>query len=164
MSFTIKKTYEFEAAHCINTQSEKVQGTPCKFIHGHSFKVEIELESNDVDSKTGMVVDFYFLNDVMRPLIKSLDHTLILHSEVAKDFRALKKKLCEDSTDDNSNFFCNYIKIVETSFPPTAENMAKFFYDYINLNIAEKEEFRRVRVKSVTFWETSKSCATFSDD
>jgi 6-pyruvoyltetrahydropterin/6-carboxytetrahydropterin synthase len=45
---------------------------PCKNLHGHSFKIEVDV-SGEVDKKTGMVVDFRVIKDI----INELDHGYI---------------------------------------------------------------------------------------
>jgi len=60
----IKTETQIEIAHLL----PNYQG-PCQRLHGHSVKVEIEVEG-DVDPGTGMVIDFVKLK---KP-IKELDH------------------------------------------------------------------------------------------
>lgn len=60
----LKTETQIEIAHSL----PNYQG-PCRHLHGHSVKVEIEVEG-DVDPTTGMVVDFVKLK---KP-IKELDH------------------------------------------------------------------------------------------
>jgi len=62
----LKVIGKFEAAHYL-------PGVPvCEQLHGHTWKVEVELESRELDSK-GMVVDFRQVKDTW----KELDHRLL---------------------------------------------------------------------------------------
>jgi 6-pyruvoyltetrahydropterin/6-carboxytetrahydropterin synthase len=47
-----------------------------------------------------------------------------------------------------------------TVLNPTAENLAKYFYDECNLGLKHTTE-GRVSVKQVTIWETETSIATY---
>lgn len=69
----IGKEYAFEAAHQIPNHNGK-----CARLHGHSYRVIVELSgpimTNFGASDHGMVVDFYHLDEVVKPLIARLDH------------------------------------------------------------------------------------------
>ena len=58
---------KFAAAHYLPDHPGK-----CRYTHGHTWKVEVWLEG-DVDSKTGMVVDF----GEIKKEIDHLDHTAL---------------------------------------------------------------------------------------
>jgi 6-pyruvoyltetrahydropterin/6-carboxytetrahydropterin synthase len=47
-----------------------------------------------------------------------------------------------------------------TTVNPSAENMAKYFYEELNANLA-KSAVGRVRVKLVKLWETDTTTATY---
>lgn len=69
----LTKEFKFEAAHSLpNVPSEH----PCSSIHGHSFKVVIEIEG-DVEPKKGWVIDYHEIKRVVLPLIEKLDHTYL---------------------------------------------------------------------------------------
>ena len=53
-------------------------------------------------------------------------------------------------------FFINFSEYV---LNPTAENIAKYFFDEIALLITNKD----VKVKEVTIWETPRSAVTYSE-
>ena len=80
--------------------------------------------------KAGLPLDFKDLRDVMKPLIDRLDHQMI---------------------NDLDPF---------TMVNPSAENLAKYFYDETN-NQLQRETKGRVRVKDVTIWETDETTATY---
>jgi len=78
----------------------------------------------------GLLLDFKDLKQFMRPVIEYLDHKMI---------------------NDIEPF---------TVLNPTAENLAKYFYDECNRGLQSATE-GRVRVKQVTIWETDTSIATY---
>jgi 6-pyruvoyltetrahydropterin/6-carboxytetrahydropterin synthase len=79
---------------------------------------------------TGLLVDFKQLKLVMRPVIDRLDHQMM------NDL--------EPFTEQN----------------PSAENLARYFYDETNRQVAEMTQ-GRVRVKDCTIWETDQTTATY---
>lgn len=66
----ISQAFRFEAAHWL----PKVPQThPCYRMHGHSYRVELEL-SGPIDSHTGVVVDFFDIKQAFAPVLNNLDH------------------------------------------------------------------------------------------
>ena len=80
--------------------------------------------------KAGLLLDFKELKDVLRPVMNYLDHEMI-----------------------------NELKPFDT-INPSAENLAKYFYDECNKFLAGHTS-GRVRVKDVTIWETDTTTATY---
>jgi 6-pyruvoyltetrahydropterin/6-carboxytetrahydropterin synthase len=69
----LTKTFTFDAAH-------KLSGLPrnhkCSRVHGHTYRVEIGIKGDMIDSKTGFLAGFDFtdLEKSWMPLYKILDH------------------------------------------------------------------------------------------
>src|SRR5256885_5577430 len=82
--------------------------------------------------KAGLLLDFKELREMMKDVIDRLDHQMINDLE---PFTALN---------------------------PSAENLAKYFYDQANLKLDQVSQ-GRVRVKNVTVDETDTTTATYSD-
>ena len=78
-------------------------------------------------------------------------------SGIAIDFREIKKqtKLVVKRLDHQ---YLNEIKPFDV-LNPTAENIAKFFFDEIALLISNKD----LKVKEVMIWETPRSAVTYSE-
>ncbi|WP_416695982.1 6-carboxytetrahydropterin synthase QueD [Candidatus Pseudothioglobus sp. Uisw_050_01] len=78
-------------------------------------------------------------------------------SGIAIDFREIKKqtKLVVKRLDHQ---YLNEIKPFDV-LNPTAENIAKYFFDEIALLIPNKD----VKVKEVIIWETPRSAVTYSE-
>jgi len=79
---------------------------------------------------TGLLLDFKLLKQVMRPIIDRIDHQML---------------------NDLEPF---------TVLNPSAENLAKYFYDETNVQLARMTE-GRVRMKDCTIWETDRATATY---
>jgi 6-pyruvoyltetrahydropterin/6-carboxytetrahydropterin synthase len=78
MKTTIKKTYQFSAAHWIPTLPE---GHRCRNMHGHTYSAEVEVDGfrgvNGYREDKGMVLDFGELDGSMTPIIAALDHSTL---------------------------------------------------------------------------------------
>ena len=83
--------------------------------------------------ETGMLLDFKLLKHVLRPVIDYLDHNMI--NELAPF----------------------------TEINPSAENLARYFYDQTSEQLREMTG-GRVTVKEATIWETDNCTATYSAD
>src|ERR1700724_4658970 len=82
--------------------------------------------------KAGLLLDFKDLREVMRQVIDRLDHQMM---------------------NDIEPF---------TTLNPSAENLAKYFYDESNSRL-QRVTSGRVRVKNVTVYETDTTTATYSE-
>jgi len=73
----IRKLFKFENAHIVrNCSTQKCSEN----IHGHSYKVEVLLESNYLDNGQ-MVYDFGLTKLYIKELIEAFDHSITLWSE-----------------------------------------------------------------------------------
>ena len=66
----ISQAFKFEAAHFLPGVPETHR---CRRLHGHSYRVEVQLEG-PVDSRTGFVVDFFDLEKSFADILDTLDH------------------------------------------------------------------------------------------
>jgi len=60
----------FEAAHLLPRVPE---GHKCRRLHGHSYRVEIEVEG-EVDPESGWLCDYAEIKQACAPLLEALDH------------------------------------------------------------------------------------------
>ncbi len=79
---------------------------------------------------TGLLLDFKILKNILKPTIDYIDHQML---------------------NDISPF---------TELNPSAENIAKYFYDETNRELLRVTD-GRVRVKDCTIWETDTTTATY---
>lgn len=100
---TITKNFRFYAAH----RNEEIGGK-CAAIHGHRYGVAVTVEEPRNGSVTML---FEEIERRAKPLIDSLDHTLLLHSgDPARDALLSSGACC---------------RVYEVPFPTSAENMAE---------------------------------------
>lgn len=64
------KSFRFEAAHWLPGVAS---GHKCSRMHGHSYKLVVGVQGQ-IDSQTGMVVDFDAIKHHVKPLVELLDH------------------------------------------------------------------------------------------
>jgi 6-pyruvoyltetrahydropterin/6-carboxytetrahydropterin synthase len=102
----------------------------CENPHGHNYKVFVTLIGEELD-EAGMLLDFKLLKQVMRPTVEYLDH-----------------------------FMINDLKPFDVELNPSAENLAKYFYDQTSKQLHEMTA-GRVQVKDCTLYETDTSFARY---
>jgi len=88
--------------------------------------------SGETLDQAGLLLDFKELKDVLRPVMNYLDHEMINELEPF------------------------------TTINPSAENLAKYFYDETNSRLKTSTN-GRVKVKDVTIWETDTTTARYSE-
>ena len=86
MNVELVKEYRFEAAHSLPRVPE---GHKCRRVHGHSYKVELEVRGA-VDAATGWLVDFGVLDDAWAALHERFDHRNL------NDVPGLENSTCEN--------------------------------------------------------------------
>ena len=81
----ISKDFRWEMGHRLQCHKGK-----CFNLHGHSYKLQIEFEG-EVDSSTGMVLDYFDVKDLVTPIVDKLDHTVIAWEQDSELIEMLKK-------------------------------------------------------------------------
>lgn len=114
----------------------------CKNIHGHSYKMRLELVG-ELD-ENGMLIDFYDIDKVVKPVINLYDHSMLVDEKDETTLKFLKE---------------NDFRYVTINFTSTSENIAiKFVQQFA-------EEFRKhqnIKELSVRVYETSDAFAEYS--
>lgn len=114
----------------------------CKNIHGHSYKMSVELEG-EIDPNTGMIMDYYDVKKMVNPIVEELDHCFMVNSK-DKDIIAFLEKVDSkkvvvdfDSTVEN---ICMYMlnKIKQENFPSNIKKLkVRIFETYDDYAEAE---------------------------
>ncbi|MEO8399033.1 MAG: 6-carboxytetrahydropterin synthase QueD [Ignavibacteriaceae bacterium] len=120
----IAKEFHWEMGHRLPDHFGK-----CKNIHGHSYKMIVEVEG-DVH-ETGMVMDYYDLKKIVIPVVEELDHAFMVY----KDDKRIIKFLEEMKS-----------KKVVVNFQSTVENICKYFLDKIKINLPKNIKSLKVRI------------------
>ena len=112
--YTLTTMVEFSSAHTLVGHSG-----PCKKMHGHNWKVEVEITGEKLD-KMGMVVDFKEIRKATNLVVDELDHEFLNNLEPFSEdnptaeniARYIFTKLSEEFS--NKNVKVNSIKLWET--------------------------------------------------
>jgi 6-pyruvoyltetrahydropterin/6-carboxytetrahydropterin synthase len=67
--YTVTRRYTFEAAHFLPYVRE---GHKCRRMHGHNYEIDVSVSGRLSD--TGFVIDFWDLDDIVQPIVNSIDH------------------------------------------------------------------------------------------
>ncbi len=74
MNIVIGREYNWEMSHRLAFHKGL-----CKNIHGHSYKMRIELEGeNDKDS---MILDYYEIDKIISPILAKFDHSFVCSND-----------------------------------------------------------------------------------
>ena len=125
----IAKEFRWEMGHRLPEHFGK-----CKNIHGHSYKMIVELEGEVEES--GMVMDYYDVKKMVEPIVEKLDHAFMVYKEDEEIISFLEKLKS---------------KMVVVEFQSTVENICKYF-------LSEIKKFRfpqNVEKVSVRIYETA---------
>ncbi len=137
--YTIRIEQHFDAAHFLTDYDGK-----CSNLHGHRWRVLAEVAADALSEEgpaRGMVADFGDLKRDLKERSDRYDHTLIYERGTLREttVRALQ---------DDEGF-----SLTEVAFRPTAECLAKDFYDWL--------VGKGYPVQSVAVYETPDNCATY---
>jgi 6-pyruvoyltetrahydropterin/6-carboxytetrahydropterin synthase len=146
----IRKLFKFENAHIVRDCST----TRCsQNVHGHSYKVEVLLESNYLDNGQ-MVYDFGLTKLYIKELIDAFDHSITLWSKDNPTYLEDMKK--------HSN------RWVELPVSPSAEQFSRVIFLMVQrvLECTKMQNGEReVKLNSIIVHETQTGYAqSFSQD
>lgn len=141
----ITKEIEIDLGHRVTNHKSK-----CSSLHGHRYKIEVGVDDKIItttgSSDEGMVIDFGDLKQIMMDeLDKKFDHGFILWKGDPMYF------VMEKDTKT---------KLTGVDFIPTAENLAKHWYELIKPRLLE----RNIKIKHLRVWETPTSTATYEEN
>jgi len=151
MTYRICKTIEIENAHILSKHSGN-----CKFPHGHSRKIEMILESKQLN-ENDMVVDFKVIKDIILDFLNGLDHAMCVNTN-DPHYDTLKKCYGDHIIDFKGQ-------------DPTTEVLARMIFDVLNNHLGAYIKAQDtiypvadgVKVARVRLWETSDSWAEYSE-
>jgi len=123
----ISKEYRWEMGHRLPFHKGL-----CRNIHGHSYRMVVEI-TGSLD-KNGMVIDFFDLNKIIKPIIEKYDHAFLCWE---KDLK-LKDFLVK-----------NKMKRVIVNYHSTVENICSNFVEIISKKLIKnkKHKFDEITVK-----------------
>lgn len=141
--YKISKTFNFAMGHRLSLHDGL-----CKNIHGHNYKLIVGLKSTTLN-RSGMVMDFGDLKEIVNHHIKQFDHATMFNKRDYDFITTIQSKM-------------PFLKIIYVDFEPTAENMAREFYNYFQEEI--KKYAGDAEVDYITLYETDGSEATYCEN
>ncbi len=135
----IRKLFKFENAHIVRNCSTK---RCSQNIHGHSYKVEVLIESNYLDNGQ-MVYDFGLTKLYIKEIIDSFDHAITLWKEDNKEYLKAMKQFSK--------------RWIELPVNPSAEQFSRIFFCIIDkiLQLSEKRNSEKeIKLLSIIVHET----------
>lgn len=136
--FGLAKELTFDAAHRLHRLPPD---HPCRNLHGHTYRVKVELTNPSLDPGTAMVVDFAEVKAVLNNIVSELDHAIMVAREDV-ELREVAEKLRSKVA---------VLPVTQT----TAEELARYIY----LCLSE----RLPMVERVYVWETPTNVAWYGD-
>lgn len=143
----ITKIYDWHCAHLLEGHTGL-----CKNVHGHTYKLEIEVEGKLIQegSSSGMVIDFSELQKIVKAeIVDKFNHALVLNYSDSGDAElyelAVKKGW----------------KILRLPFRTTAENMAQWIFTKLTQQKRLIGDYKFIRVR---LYETDTSYAEVSEN
>jgi 6-pyruvoyltetrahydropterin/6-carboxytetrahydropterin synthase len=141
----VTKYIEIDVGHRVPNHKSK-----CRNFHGHRYKVELGVDDKVITKKgssdEGMVIDFSDLKKIlMEHIDKVYDHGFIMYEKdkYKKQYEQFKK---------------DGLKVIFVPFIPTAENLAKHWFEIL----LKPLERKKIKIKHVQVWETPTSTAIYS--
>lgn len=118
MLYIIRKTFDIAMGHILEDAYTK----KCCQLHGHTYTIELELRS-DVLNRDNMVADYSFIKDVFDKNIKAIfDHSTIVPPKWHEKFDGIPG-------------------VINIHFNPTAEAIAKHFYNILASELTTNEYY-----------------------
>ena len=171
MTYTTQRTIGIDAGHRIPTH-----GSKCKNVHGHRYTIEAHCISENLfkdGEQTGMGIDFSFLKEEMMSQIDfHCDHGFImwLEDDLLATFLGSLARLVEvrRHVDRGGNFMPMLVgegdtpmgKVYVVDFIPTAENLAKHWFELLAPRVSHRSE-KQATLAKIVVHETPNCSATY---
>lgn len=161
----ITRSIEIDMGHRVTNHDGK-----CKSLHGHRYKIDVAIQGDlhEKGSQEGMVLDYGVIKRVLMEKIDALfDHGTALWSRdplVAHELGPIYEGLAAKAAKFGyvgSPIGWKWGKLVLTYDVPTAENLAKLWFNIIQEEIERYLHDFDSRLYSVTVWETPNCSATY---
>lgn len=135
----IYREFEFDAAHRLTFHEGK-----CRNLHGHRWRLQVWISGN---LRNNMVMDYGDLKILVKAnIIDLLDHSLLKY-----DKDPILNELFSVSNIAKYEF-----KVNTFPFETTAENLAEWMYNKIELALPDG-----VKMHAIKLWETPLSCEVY---
>jgi 6-pyruvoyltetrahydropterin/6-carboxytetrahydropterin synthase len=154
MSYKLKVTradLNFSAAHFL------MRHPKCERLHGHNYRVTIEIEADELDSRQ-MIVDFMDVRSVAREICQKMDHHILIPTK-AKDIEIKETgKEMEVVANKRRYVFPKDDALLLPIEATTVEKISEYIYRQLKQSSLKDLKFQ------VSVEEAEGSIATFSEE
>jgi 6-pyruvoyltetrahydropterin/6-carboxytetrahydropterin synthase len=132
----IAKEFHWEMGHRLPEHFGK-----CKNIHGHSYKMIVELEGEL--NEQGMIMDYYDLKKIVAPVLEELDHAFMVYEkdvEIIHFLESMKSKKVIVGFQSTVENICRHIlnEIKNQKLPSTVGKLKVRIFESVD-DYAEEE-------------------------
>ncbi|HZP21610.1 MAG TPA: 6-carboxytetrahydropterin synthase [Bauldia sp.] len=156
-SHTISRRIEIDMAHRVPDH-----GSKCRNLHGHRYVIEAVCSGalGEVGPERGMVLDFGFLKEEMIAAIHDpCDHAAVLWAD--DPLLANLAGAAAKGAAPGSRVASPFGPVLVLSFTPTAENLARYWFEALAPRVAARSG-GRAQLRELRVHETPNSTATYS--
>lgn len=133
----ISKSFHWEMGHRLPHHDGL-----CRNVHGHSYRLQVDVEGEPDDR--GMIVDFYDISRVVKPLLDELDHAFLVDDQDRNLLEWLRTQ---------------GMKHVVIPYPSTVENICRMIADRLHPSLAT---FPTIHAVTLTVRETESASASLT--
>ena len=149
---TVERTdLNFSAAHFL------MRHPKCERVHGHNYRVTIEIESDKLNSQQ-MIVDFLDVRDIVREICQKMDHHILIPTK-AEDIEI--KEMGEEMeviANKRRYVFPKDDALLLPIEATTVENISEYIYKQL-----KQSPLKELKMK-VSVEEAEGSIATFTEE
>jgi len=136
----ISKKYHFYSGHRNENLDDK-----CKNLHGHTYYVTMDFDFTEFNQATGITMLFSDIDSIVDPIIKKLDHSLLIHE---KD--PLLKYLMMYTKEEKET-----LKLSIFNNVTSAENLAQYIFHLVEESLPITKISLQETTSSTVIYETS---------
>ncbi len=116
----------------------------CRNVHGHSYRMVVEITG--VPNNDGMIIDFYDLSGIIKPILDKYDHGF----------------LCSESDKSMAEFLnLNDMKRIMVNYPSTVENICVDLSNQITAKLKDLK-INNIHQLGIKVYETPNAFAEHS--
>ncbi len=149
---TVERTdLNFSAAHFL------MRHPKCERVHGHNYRVTIEIESDKLNSQQ-MIVDFLDVRDIVREICQKMDHHILIPTKAENiEIKEMGEEM-EVIANKRRYVFPKDDALLLPIEATTVENISEYIYKQL-----KQSPLKELKMK-VSVEEAEGSIATFTEE
>jgi 6-pyruvoyltetrahydropterin/6-carboxytetrahydropterin synthase len=148
---TVERDLNFSAAHFL------MRHPKCERLHGHNYKVTVELESGELNGQQ-MIVDFMEVRNVAREICQKMDHHILIPTKAEEiEIKEMGKEM-EVVANKRRYVFPKGDALLLPIEATTVEKISEYIYRQLKQSSLKDFKFK------VSVEEAEGSIATFAEE